>query len=87
MSVYDGCEMVIRRSQSVNKIMEVMFSVDDEVLYFYRGTEASNWARLIYGNDGWDVVADHSCRDDSSDWMKMMSEHSDYANKIADECY
>lgn len=60
VSVNDGQEVVVRESVQVKVIMAAMFSVDDEYLLFRKDGKLVGWARLIYGNSGWDVIADHS---------------------------
>lgn len=58
-------------SKDINMIMSVVQACDDEILRVYRphgvvktkhGFKWNNmgWIRLVYGNDGYDVIADHT---------------------------
>lgn len=62
ITVSDGEETVITQSTEINKIIKVMFSTDEDVLFLHRNNEAGwfGWVRLIYGNDGYDVIADYT---------------------------
>ena len=42
------------------KIMDVIQVTDMEYLIFYKGESKIGWVMLVYGNSGWDVVADHT---------------------------
>ena len=61
ISVNDGEEWVLKRSGSRAEILGAMFSTEEEYLLLrdIHG-ETIVKVRLIYGNDGWDVMADHS---------------------------
>jgi pyoverdine/dityrosine biosynthesis protein Dit1 len=60
ISVDDGEEVVLHNSTNVREILSKMFSVDDERLYVMKDGKRFGWVRLIYGNDGWDVISDYS---------------------------
>ena len=53
----DECE--IELSTNYKDIIAAMFQTDDELLIFRKGDE-DGWVRLVYGNDGWDVISDYS---------------------------
>lgn len=65
LSVYDGEETVVVASRDFDKIMEAIMSTDEDLLLVRRqhADRASTFVgeiHLVYGNDGWDVIADHS---------------------------
>lgn len=60
LGVYDGERFVVTNSTSRKEILAAMFSVGQEWLYLYKGGKRVAWVFLVYGNDGWDVVCDHS---------------------------
>ncbi len=60
ISVDNGDEIVLVKSSNVKKIMSEMFSVDEESLVVYNHGSFVGRACLVYGNDGWDVIADHT---------------------------
>lgn len=69
LSVYDGEEVALRRSRDAKAIADAMGATDEESLFAYRPIPATDnaprWQRVgsvlfVYGNDGWDVIADHS---------------------------
>src|SRR5262249_17903805 len=41
-------------------IEEAMFATDQEHLIVYEGKKRLGWVWFIYGNDGWDVIADYT---------------------------
>lgn len=40
-------------------ILAAMFLTDDDTLWLMRNAEVS-WVKLVYGNDGWDVISDYT---------------------------
>jgi hypothetical protein len=67
VSVYDGEEYPLTRSSCVPALMRSVGTVDDEYLEVWtRGTGPHNpprskgWIRLVYGNDGYDVISDYT---------------------------
>ena len=62
VSVDDGGETTVKRSRDLDEIMAAVMTTDEDYLYFHEGEGRStnNWVHLVYGNDGWDVIADHS---------------------------
>lgn len=61
ISVNDGENFVVSRSVDVKSIMHAMFSTDEDHL-IVRTAEGKlvGSATFIYGNDGFDVIADHT---------------------------
>ncbi len=67
VSVNDGEATVLSKSDDVEAILDAMFSTDQDILTVYSPADVPGapWTRLgfvqfIYGNDGWDVIADNS---------------------------
>ncbi len=81
ISVNDGEEIVISRSTSVEAILDKMFSVDEEQIYVYKQGEEKRqgWILFVYGNDGWDVIADHTSR-----LEEVLAPVAEYANEFSD---
>lgn len=77
ISVYDGQDIVITRSTNVESILDKMFSVDDEQILLYKPDDRKRhgWVQFVYGNDGWDVIADHSGH--LEEVLKPVAEFSD----------
>ena len=60
VGVNDGEETTLRRSVDIRAIMKALFTTDEDWLLIYKGSRQVGWVRLVYGNDGWDVVNDHT---------------------------
>lgn len=41
-------------------IMKEVLHTDEEVLFFHKDGKKVGMVLLVYGNDGWDAIADHS---------------------------
>jgi len=52
-------------------VKRALFTTDEDYLYVYeagrslneKDTRPDDWVRLVYGNDGWDVISDYSSVD------------------------
>lgn len=63
ISVFDGQETVLTYSTDAAAIEQAMFSTDEDQFHVLRKTSGqpeSGWMLFIYGNDGWDVIADNT---------------------------
>lgn len=83
ISVNDGECWPVKRSRDLNEIMASIGQCDEESLRIRRvdspsGTVSSGNLYFVYGNDGWDVIADHT---DSPLVHELLSD----ANKLADQ--
>lgn len=83
IAVHDGEEIALKKTDDVRAILAAMFSTDEDRFYVYQwsgvadaGWERAGWVRFIYGNDGWDVIADHTTNLESA---------LQAANELADE--
>ena len=84
LNVYNGGEghELPKPSKKFTEIVKALFATDDEYLMVARSDadngQAYGYVRLIYGNDGWDVIADYS-----SNLEKYMGEINAYVDEIA----
>jgi hypothetical protein len=62
ISVNDGEEITERRCTDVGRIMAAVMTTDEDYLHIHAAgqTHRFGWVRLIYGNDGWDVICDYT---------------------------
>ncbi len=62
ISVFDGEETVVHQSTDKTEILTAMFSTDQDTLLVWQKAIHWEWlgnAMFVYGNDGWDVIADY----------------------------
>ena len=60
ISVWNGGdEPEISKSTKLKPIMEAMFATDEEKLVLHKDGERQGWVHFVYGNDGYDVIADY----------------------------
>lgn len=59
IDVNDGEETTLEHSTNREAILAAMFTTDEDWIVLHRG-ELRGWVRLIYGNDGWDVINDYT---------------------------
>ena len=56
-----GYDFEILLSSDRTAVLAEMFATDEEYLYLYRKNQQyAGSVYLVYGNDGWDVICDHS---------------------------
>ncbi|RUW81543.1 hypothetical protein [Mesorhizobium sp. M2A.F.Ca.ET.067.02.1.1] len=61
ISVNDGEDWVVKRSDDKAAIMLALFSTDEDAIHLRSPTgDKLGWFQLIYGNSGYDVVSDHA---------------------------
>jgi hypothetical protein len=60
LTVHNGGDTVLEPSTNASEILETMFATDDEYLVYYKEGKRVGWVYFVYGNDGWDVVCDHT---------------------------
>lgn len=60
VSVFDGAETALSKSRNIDEIMGAIMSTDMDSLNLHEGTRYVGFVSLVYGNDGWDVIADNS---------------------------
>jgi hypothetical protein len=62
ISVYDGEETVLTHSTDKEAILSAMFSTDEDILIFAKHNKRVGYVNFVYGNSGWDVIADYSVK-------------------------
>lgn len=67
ISVDNGECIEVSRSRSLKAVMDAIMATDEDFLLIHSFDEelgrygpSIGWVRLIYGNDGWDVVNDYT---------------------------
>jgi len=65
VTIDNGEDEEIRNSQDLEAIMKVVSLTDEDYVYVSKkptpkGKPYDHFVRFIYGNDGWDVINDHS---------------------------
>jgi hypothetical protein len=77
VSVYDE-EDESERAAKLNATMQKIMTTDEDYLFVYRpgATEKTGWVRLVYGNDGWNVI---------NDYTTNLEEELKKANEVADK--
>nr|AGH89371.1 hypothetical protein [uncultured bacterium] len=81
ISVFDGEQTTLKNSTDAAAIEAAMFTTDEDQLHVaHQHVDESGWVLFIYGNDGHDVIADHTTNLEAS--LKSASE---LADKIAEE--
>jgi len=63
VSVNDGEEVTLAKSTSEARIMAAIMTTDEDVLLIHdqlKDAVCIGWIKLIYGNDGWDVINDYT---------------------------
>ncbi|WP_234053660.1 MULTISPECIES: hypothetical protein [unclassified Xanthobacter] len=85
VSVNDGEDWVVKRSKDRSAILAALFTTDEDTIML-RSDDGRKvgWFRLIYGNDGYDVVSDYS--DNSlceAIWTEVLGPLSDKLERAA----
>jgi len=61
IDVFDGEEDAITKSTDAEAIFKEMFACDEEWIYLRKdGAEPFAWIYFIYGENGWDVINNHT---------------------------
>lgn len=85
ISVSDGEDWPVKRSNDKPAILAALFSTDEDVIVI-RAKDGSKagWFRLIYGNDGYDVISDYSVTDPcEAIWNEVIRPLSDKIEQAA----
>lgn len=56
---WDG-DFEIEKETKLTKAYKALRATDEETLIFFKGDQRVGAVKLVYGNDGWDTIADHS---------------------------
>lgn len=77
VAVFDGEEVAQSPTRDMEAIKAALFSTDEDHLFAHNPDGSRfGWVRLIYGNDGWDVIADNTAN---------LEEHLAGATELADQ--
>lgn len=61
--VHDGEQYACDRTNALNDLMAAVMSTDEDQAFVYvPGDRYPSFVHFVYGNDGWDVLHDHSVR-------------------------
>jgi hypothetical protein len=65
LGIYDGEEVTIHHSTAKQALVNALMTTDEDYLLVYSNKEGETsnqigWVRLVYGNDGYDVICDYS---------------------------
>lgn len=86
ISIYDGEEWPVTGSRDVAAIMADIGACDEEWLVVRQKTPEANRnvgkLYLVYGNDGWDVIADCSATDELDMLLKETTELADAFGEV-----
>lgn len=80
VSIFDGDENCVKKSRNRTELRNALRSTDqDELTIRDLDGKKVMWVLLVYGNDGWDVVADHSI---STEWeAKLLADAQTIVDK------
>lgn len=78
VSVHDGEERVVKKSQDEKEIMAAIMSTDDDVLTIYDGNTIEEkkigFISLVYGNDGDDVISDYTANPEMEAFLEPIQD-------------
>lgn len=68
VSVHDGEETTVEKSTDFDTITKATMTTDEDTLIIHdKSGERIGMVYLVYGNDGWDVIADYTLNDQIND--------------------
>lgn len=87
VSVCDGEEWAVKRSQNAKEIVKAAMSVDEARLRIrnHEGDKLCD-AFLVFGNDGYDVISDWAYNDadtEAQEFMALIDAYTETQEKIA----
>lgn len=78
VSVHDGEEWAVICSTSYNEIMADIFTTDMNTIRIRdKDKQVVGNVTLVFGNDGYDVMADWTDTPEFNDWLKPVNEYAD----------
>ena len=84
ISVYDGEQIAISKSRDIDLIMDNIGQCDEEWLHVFAGERKLGYVYLVYGNDGWDVLADSSA---NAELVSLMTGAEQLSEELCDALY
>lgn len=93
LGVDDGEEVTLQFSRDIEAVKKALFTTDEDYLYVYRADRnpralekrPDGWVRLVYGNDGWDVISDYSSVDLLDNYLGDDTAVQKLIDKLADD--
>jgi hypothetical protein len=79
ITVFDGEEEAITKSRHAAGILYCMMATDEEHLLFYKDGKYVGFVFLVYGNDGWDAIADHTDKPEIKDILAHAEHYAFFA--------
>jgi hypothetical protein len=81
LGVNDGEETTLKHSVNKKHVLRALFTTDEDYLLVYLSITGRQigWVRLVYGNDGWDVINDYT-----TNLEPQLASAEALANRIAD---
>ncbi len=83
VSIYDGEDYPLKRSRDLDAIMADIGQCDEETIVVRHVTKPADGGEklgsiyLVYGNDGWDVIADHTASHSMDELLAGANQMSD----------
>ena len=71
---------VTTKKDAVSKLLKEIQACDEEYLYLHKNGRGIGFVLLVYGNDGYDVVADHT---DSHEMYQILAGANKLANSFS----
>ena len=93
LGVEDGEEVTLQFSRDIEAVKKALFTTDEDYLYVYHAgrnpraleKRPDGWVRLVYGNDGWDVISDYSSVDLLDKYLGDGTAVQKLIDKLADD--
>lgn len=85
VTVYDGQgpdTLALDKSTRLADIMAAIMSTDEDLMVFHKDGKRAGVVYFVYGNDGYDVICDHTANDATYAIIKRADE---IARKAADD--
>ena len=85
VTIYDGQgpdALALDKSTRLADIMAAIMSTDEDLISFYKDGKRVGVVYFVYGNDGYDVICDHTANDATYAIIKRADE---IARKAADD--
>lgn len=77
LRVNDGYEWVCKPTTDLELVMGSIMSTDHDFIRVYKDGKTIGWFQCVYGNDGWDVIANNTTNLDDLGLLKGATELAD----------
>lgn len=75
LRIHSGDDWETTTAAPENKLMRAMFNLDEAWLIAFKDGRQCGWVRLVFGNDGWDVISDYSMNLEEA--LKPVNDYAD----------